>query len=242
MRLPRAPVADLAPGPRRLDARTARYLARVLRLREGDRFVAFDPARAVEGDARITSLDGDAAAVDVSALARSRVVAARSTLWIQGLAKGDKCDAIVRDATELGATAVVIATTARAVVKLDPARAAARLERWRRIAGEAARQCGRGDAPSVDLAPWGEALARAPAGSARFCLYEAAVAPLGPPLLAALDDGRALAFAAGPEGGLTDEEARAAEDADYACVSLGPFILRTETAAAAVLGAARVWG
>jgi len=77
---------------------------------------------------------------------------------------------------------------------------------------------------------------------ARFVLWEEALAPLAQPLVRELSAGRALAFAAGPEGGLTTEEARSAEAEGWTLVSLGSLILRTETVPAAVLGAVRVFG
>jgi 16S rRNA (uracil1498-N3)-methyltransferase len=139
----------------------------------------------------------------------------------------------------------VAASTARAVVKASGERGDAKRARWERIAREAARQCGRADAPVVlGPLPWLEALDAATRdrdGVARFVLWERATAPLAPLLATALAEGAPLAFAAGPEGGLADDEARDAEGRGWALVSLGPVILRAETVAAAVLGAARVW-
>jgi 16S rRNA (uracil1498-N3)-methyltransferase len=127
-------------------------------------------------------------------------------------------------------------------VKLDGARASERRARWARIAQEAARQCGRSDPPQVEgPCPWAAALSQAPVDAARFCLWEEATAPLGPPLLEALARGAPLAFACGPEGGLAREEAEAAQAAGFGLTSLGPLTLRTETVAAAVLGAVAVW-
>jgi 16S rRNA (uracil1498-N3)-methyltransferase len=132
-------------------------------------------------------------------------------------------------------------------VKLDATRANERQARWSRIASEAARQSGRSEAPLIDVpCPWPEALARAvDAGRgpecARFCLWERATDPLAPPLLEALQRGVPLAFACGPEGGLDIREVDEAREAGWLVVSLGPVILRTETVAAAVLGAVRVW-
>ena len=241
----RAPIAALEAGERALDAASAHYVGRVLRLRAGDRFVAFDPARAVECDAVLVRAD------DVGVVARfdtphaARLIARAPLAWIQGMAKGDKCDAIVRDATELGATVFAAAATTRAVVRLDAAKGEARRARWQRIADEASRQCGRGDSPRVAAPkPWAEALAEAAPGAgdaALFCLYEGATTPLAPLLAAAIAARRALAFAVGPEGGLTEDEVRIAAAAGWAIASVGPFILRTETMAAAVLGAVRVW-
>lgn len=153
--------------------------------------------------------------------------------------QGDKCDAVVRDATELGATRIVVVQTERSVVRLDAARASDRRARWTRIAQEAARQCGRSDAPAIEpVAAWTEALARVePAAAARFCLWERAVAPLGPALVDALARGGPLAFACGPEGGLEAGEVERAAAAGWTIASLGRLTLRTETVAAAVLGA-----
>jgi 16S rRNA (uracil1498-N3)-methyltransferase len=238
----RAPIPDLASGERRLDGAVAHYLARVLRLRAGDAFVAFDPATGRETDAVTVWADHDAITVRFGELREGAARTARELTFIQGLAKGDKCDAVVRDATELGATRIAVAITRRSVVKLDAARASEREARWARIAQEAARQCGRSDVPLVDApCPWNEALSRVPADASRFCLWEGASTPLAPPLLEALSRGAALAFACGPEGGLDAREVDEAMDRGWVAVSLGPFTLRTETVAAAVLGAVRVW-
>ena len=75
---------------------------------------------------------------------------------------------------------------------------------------------------------------------ARFCLWENATEPLGATLPDAIARVASMAFAIGPEGGLTAEEVEEARVLGYAPVSLGPFVLRTETVAAAVLGAVRV--
>jgi 16S rRNA (uracil1498-N3)-methyltransferase len=238
----RAPIADLVPGERTLRGPVAHYLVRVLRLRAGSSFVAFDPASVCEADAVVVSADGDSVAVRVGPLRSGRSLPHRDLTWIQGFAKADKCDAIVRDSTELGATRITIAVTSRSVVRLDEARATARQTRWARIAQDAARQCGRNDVPLVDRPiGWAEALATARESHARFCLWERATEPLGPALLEALAAGSTLAFACGPEGGLDDAEVDLARGAGWQMASLGPLLLRTETVAAAVLGAVRVW-
>jgi 16S rRNA (uracil1498-N3)-methyltransferase len=238
----RIPLPRLSPGPRRLEGAVAHYLARVLRVRAGDAIVLFDPASGREGDARTLGVEHGSVLVDVGDLREGTVLPSRSLTWVQALAKGDKCDAIVRDATELGATHILVAATRRSVVKLEAARAAARSARWTRIAEQAARQCGRADAPRVDSpAGWGDALARVDAAHQRFCLWEGAREPLARPLFEALAHGAALAFASGPEGGFDDAEVDLARTSGWSVVSLGPRLLRTETVAAAVLGAVEVW-
>ncbi len=234
----RALIPGLAPGERRLEGAIAHYLARVLRLRVGDAFVGFDPVSAREADAVMVKADHDTITVRFGDLRQGTARAHRDLTRIQGLAKGDKCDAVVRDATELGATRIIVATTERSVVRLDVARASHRQARWTRIAQEASRQCGRSDVPSVDVPyPWIDALARAPADAARFCLWERATTPVGPALFEAIARGAALAFACGPEGGLETGEVECAAATGWAITSLGGLALRTETVAAAVLGA-----
>lgn len=242
----RAPVPALGAGERTLEGAVAHYLVRVLRLRAGSTFVAFDPATGSEADALVTHAEGDAGHATITvrfeATRAGRVPASRALTWIQGFAKGDKCDAVVRDATELGATRIVIATTRRSVVRLDGDRAAARVTRWTRIAEEAARQCGRSEAPLVEpLVAWPDALARVDDASVRFCLSVGAKLPLAPPLFEALARGADVAFACGAEGGLEDAEVEWAIARGWTAASLGPLALRTETVAAAVLGAVRVW-
>jgi 16S rRNA (uracil1498-N3)-methyltransferase len=234
----RVPLPTLSEGDVSLTGSTFRYVARVLRLREGDAFVAFDPEAAREADAIVLAVEREAVRVRLGAARPARAVAPRDVTWIQGLAKGDKNDAIVRDATELAATRVWIAEAARSVAR----GAEKREDRWRRIAREASRQCGRGDAPAIEvIAGWNDAIARVPPDAARFCLYERATEPLAPPLLEALHGDAPLAFAVGPEGGLADDEVARARSLGWTVASLGALTLRTETVAAAVLGAVCVW-
>jgi 16S rRNA (uracil1498-N3)-methyltransferase len=241
----RAPIEGLAEGERVLPREASRYLCRVLRLAEGDRFIAFDPSARVEADVTVVVASADAARVHVDAVRAPAVVAEAELVLVYAFSKGDKVDAVVRDATELGATAIVVAQTERSIAKAksDAERASSKLDRWRRIAIEAARQCGRADPPRIEgIVPWSDALERASACEGRFCLDPRAAAPLGGALdeVVAPERRASLAFAIGPEGGLTSDEIEIAIGKGWLPASLGPFVLRTETVAAAVLGALRV--
>ncbi len=238
----RTPIERLTAGEHTLTAAASHHLCRVLRLREGDRFMAFDPKARTEADGTIVEASSVAARVTFGLVRGANVIARVPLLLLYALAKGDKVDAVVRDATELGATRIVIARTSRAVAKVDSVRQVSKLERWRRVAEQASRQCGRADPPTVEgVREWREALdLAAEETEARFCLWENATEPLGPRLYAAVTSGRSLAFAIGPEGGLTAAEVEQASERGFSPVSLGRFILRTETVAAAVLGAVRV--
>jgi 16S rRNA (uracil1498-N3)-methyltransferase len=238
----RAPIATLASGELTLDAAASRYLGRVLRLAAGDDFIAFDPDHALEADARIIAIDDGMVTVRIGATRAAEVVATRRVTLVQGIAKGEKCDAIVRDATELGATKIIFASTERSVVRLDATRSIERLTRWKKIAEEAARQCGRGDAPTISIAAWNAAIEEAHASDVRLLLDPRAHLPLAPHLLeAAQERGRGVAFAVGAEGGLTSEEIETAEKQGWRAVSFGKTVLRTETMTSAFLGALRAF-
>lgn len=235
----RLPLSGLAEGARALPPEAARYVARVLRMRAGDALEAFDPRAGLVAEARIARVQGDDVDITVGSL---RAEAPQPPLvLVQGYPKGDKLGDVVRDATELGATLVIPAICARSIARPDAAKAGAKAERLASIAAEAARQCGRTRAPEIaPPLPLSDALDLARAHAAhRFVLWERATAPLGPEL-SRVDARAGAAFVIGPEGGLADEEVERAESLGFLARSLGPVVLRTETAATAVLGAYRV--
>jgi 16S rRNA (uracil1498-N3)-methyltransferase len=237
----RAPIVGLAEGEQVLGSEASHYLCRVRRLGVGDVFVGFDPEARTEADITILEASATAARAKVEALRPARVVAQGALVLVYALAKGDKVDDVIRDATELGATRIVVARTERAVVKLSGDRATEKLDRWRRIAEQAARQCGRADPPAIDgVFDWEDALDATASCEARFCLDPHASLGLGGALVPHAHAGASLAFAIGPEGGLAPAEVEAARAKGFLPTSLGAFVLRTETVAAAVLGAVRV--
>jgi 16S rRNA (uracil1498-N3)-methyltransferase len=196
------------------------YLRDVLRLEPGAELELFDGA----GGAWPARLE---AGFEWLALGARREDRAALPLWLLvALARGEKVDLVVQKATELGATAVVPFAAERSVVRLEPERAEARAQRWRRIAEEAARQCGRADVPAVSPPmPLAAALAALPPEVERFVFH-----PGGGPLPAVLSR-PGVAAVVGPEGGLTEDEVAACEAAGWRRASLGPRVLRAETAA-----------
>jgi 16S rRNA (uracil1498-N3)-methyltransferase len=231
----RVPLSIVGPGTCTVGAETVTYVTRVHRIGPGGRFVAFDPERAVEADAELIEVTRSSAVVRIEEIRPATLRPERQVTLIQCVGKGEKMDAIVRDATELGATRIVPAIAERTIPRPDAARA----ERWRRIAVEAARQCGRGDAPAIDppvklLSALTKLSPRE--GEVAFCLDPSARTQLGP-AITALPSGVGVVLVVGPEGGLEQPELVAAERAGFAHVTIGPLILRTETVCAAVLGA-----
>lgn len=234
----RLPLSSINAGKRTLPPRAAHYLAKVLRLRGGEVIEVFDPQTGVTAKARVISVSNEVL-IDIETVHSDAVVA--PLVLIQGFPKGDKIGDIVRDATELGATMIIPAICERSIARPSDERANARAERLSAIAAEAARQCGRARAPEIaPPVPWQEAISLARDHAAHgFVLWEEASAPLGKDL-AAIDAATGVAFAIGPEGGLTEKEITTAQALGFAARSLGPTVLRTETAATAVLGAYRV--
>ena len=227
----RVPVAALEAGERELGDEAARYVARVHRAAIGDAILLVDGAARREADARVIAIEGARVRVLAEAPRASTRVARREVVLLQAIGKGDKFDAIVRDATELGATRIVPVESARTIVKLG-ARAGERVERWRRVAREAARQSLRGDEPTIDP-PTSLDDALALACDAKLALAPEAARGVG----TALGGRGSIAILVGPEGGLDPRELERAAAAGWVIASLGPFVLRTETVAAAVLGA-----
>jgi 16S rRNA (uracil1498-N3)-methyltransferase len=231
----RVAVDDLQPGVQPLAATVARYVTRVHRLRVGDRLSLFDPAASSEADAVLV----DGAAPDVWC----RVEALRPSGYrplpirlIQGLGKADKPDEVIRAATALGVAKVTLVQTARSVARPLGERAGVRLERWRRIAIEAARQSGRGDIPALEGPLALTALLSSEDGAA----LRVVLAPDARPLferLAAWPPNARLELLVGPEGGFDHGEQLAIAAAGFLPASLGTTTLRTELAGVAALGA-----
>jgi len=234
----RVAISGLSPGERHLDADVAHYLSHVHRLREGDRFVAFDPRERVEAPGEIVRVDREAVSVRLGETVPARAVPPLDVTLVQCAGKGDKIDDVVRATTALGVRAVLVAESSRSVARLDAERAEKRRERWRAVALDAARQSGRGDVPNVDgprpLPDVLSALRDDPA--TKLCLDPHATATFTS-ALPPNDASNRIVLLVGPEGGLSDDELALAERAAFVRVRLGPFVLRTELAATAALAA-----
>ena len=222
------------------DREETRHLARVLRLGPGDLVLAAD-GLGHEYTVRIDALGVAATGTILDAAPRLTESPVALTL-VQGIPKGDKMEAIVRAATELGAARIAPALTARVVVRLDEGRWRERARRWRRVAREAAKQCGRAVVPEVaEPLPFTRALEGADHSALRICLWEGERCPLGEILQGIAIAPAAVALAVGPEGGLSAGEVEEARGRGWEIAGLGPRILRVETASAtalALIGAA----
>ncbi len=154
---------------------------------------------------------------------------ALSIALAQGVPKAAKMDYVVEKATELGIARIVPFTSERTV---GEGSRDGKVERWRRLAKSAAQQCGRRDVPTVEAPlPFAALLERFAAYDLALVPWEVAeTVPLRERLPGLLANARSALVAIGPEGGLSHEEALAAEAAGAHLISLGSRILRTETA------------
>ena len=160
-----------------------------------------------------------------------------------GMPANDRMDWLVEKATELGVTSIQPLHTAHSVLRLAGERAAKKQAHWRSVTVAACEQCGGNRLPVVhpvrDLAAWLREMPASEGSGAVRCVLSLADGALGlSALRAGLPPTQALLFLSGPEGGLSDSEEAQARSAGFAPVSLGPRVLRAETAALAALVAA----
>ena len=216
----------------------AHHAVRVLRLSAGARIVLFDGC----GGEVEAVLEGQGKRWSARLLERCATEreSPLQVVLVQALASADKMDWVVQKAVELGVSEVVPVRAARSVLKLTGERAEKRVAHWREVAVSACEQSGRNRVPQVaDIVDLRDYLAQTRSGPQRLILD-----PVGGRRLA--DLGRPEAFChllIGPEGGWSEEELAACRAAGCTGVTLGPRVLRTETAGLAALAALQaLWG
>lgn len=219
----------------------ARHAGRVLRLRVGDALTLFD-GRGGEVPALIEAVARDRVGVRLGARSTVERESPLAITLVQALQTGDKMDATIQKAVELGVSRIVPVVSRRSVLRLDGERAQRRVAHWRGVAVSACEQCGRNRVPEVEDIVALERWLGKPAAAARRLLLapeaEAVLLTLPPPA-----PGEAVDLLIGAEGGLAPEEMAQAMDAGFFGVRLGPRVLRTETAGMAALAAIQaVWG
>ena len=212
----------------------AHHAGRVLRLRPGEAVTLCD-GRGTDYDCTVETVEKDAVACRVLDSHPADTEPKQRLTLCMALPKGDKMEFIVQKAVELGASEIVPYLSKNCVSR--PGKTDKKVERWRKIASEAAKQCGRGVLPAVhEVLPVAEAFARAAQSETALFLYENEnKTGLRDALAAGL--GKTVSLMVGPEGGFTPAEAEAAKAAGLVSVWLGTRILRCETAPVAALAA-----
>ena len=216
----------------------AHHAVDVLRVRVGEVIDVVEPDSRVW---RVRVAQTGPAGVWATVLEELSVAAQPHVTLFQGVAKGEKMDAIVRQAVEIGAEQIVPVLTSRSVVQLDARKRAQRTERWRRVAEAAAKQAKRTAIPHVaDAVKLRDVIALLADFDGAVVLWEECA---GPSVEAAVtrcaaEPGARIALVVGPEGGLSAEEVDALGAVGAIPATLGPTILRTETAAVVALALA----
>jgi 16S rRNA (uracil1498-N3)-methyltransferase len=217
-----------------ISGKEAHHILDVMRLKVSDQIVVFD-GTGKEYIGKVKEASRKSLSLEIikerDAVNQERY----GVTLIQAIPKKDKMDYIVEKATELGVGRVIPITTARTIPDWNESKKAGIVERWQKIAQEAAKQCGRAILPEIG----------------QISTLEEAVRNIdgyNPKLIAALSDkavklkdalkncppGNIIA-AIGPEGDFTPEEIDFANGAGFKTISLGPRVLKSDTAALALL-------
>jgi 16S rRNA (uracil1498-N3)-methyltransferase len=229
-----APSLDLGA----LDAEQSHHCVQVMRQNVGDLFSVFD-GHGHEAKARITEIAKDA--VKFSVLARAATPRPAHPVWLaQALTKGKSMDLIIEKATELAVSELVPLQSDHSIAHVDDEKADAKVEKWKKLAIEAAKQCGQNWLPVVRAPQAPKDFVNSPPKGAvkLIASLQAEAKPLRTVLreqLPGLKPGTPIVAMIGPEGDFTPAEIGGARAAGFLPVSLGKIILRAETAAFFVL-------
>lgn len=223
---------DITPTLVTLSLDETHHLVRVIRCKPGDEVFVFDGV-GNEYRCSLAAENARGAQLEVIAPLHDIVESPLDLTLGQSLAKGEKFDFIVQKATELGVRRIIPLATRHADVKLEPDQIAGRIERWRRISLEALKQCGRRRLVEI-TAPMALSQALESAESDSSGLFLVFSEKGGSPIAGALPEPGAIhpiTLLIGPEGGWSDDELALIDERGGRAVTLGPRILRTETAA-----------
>jgi 16S rRNA (uracil1498-N3)-methyltransferase len=227
-------------GRCRLSPAKSHHLAQVLRLVPGDPVVLFD-GQGRAHDAMVIDCARGAVSVQVGARRDEQRESPLRVTLAQALSSGERMDYTIQKAVELGVSGIQPLLSERCVVRLSGERAEKKQAHWQGVVVAACEQCGRNVVPAVNrllaLRDW--LMQPGPADGLRLLLAPGAETTLGRlPRPAG-----AITVLAGPEGGLSPTELEDAVRAGFTPLRLGPRVLRTETAAVALLAAMQgLWG
>jgi 16S rRNA (uracil1498-N3)-methyltransferase len=224
-----------------LDAAASRHV-QVLRAQPGDALTLFTGAGG-QWQATIERMGRSEVTVRIGGFEPLEREAARPVHLACGMPANERMDWLVEKATELGAVRVQPLHTAHSVLRLSAERAAKKQQHWQQVAVAACEQCGRNRVPTIEpvrtLSAWlGSAEAQAPAAALRCVLSLAEGARPWGELLRSATPTQPVWLLSGPEGGLSAEEDAQARAYGFVPVTLGPRVLRAETAPLAALALA----
>ena len=223
-------------GAAYLNAKESEHL-RALRIRQGESFTVCD-GNGTDYTCRLTKLNGDGAEAEiVETVPTTSEPTVDCTAYI-AFAKGDRLETAVQKSVELGASEIVLYLSARCVSKPEGLSILHKTGRMQKIAGEAAKQSGRGKIPRVIVSPsFDRMIFQASKVDLPLFFYEGETAYHLKEALESHPEAKTVSVVTGPEGGFDPEETAFAIDNGMISVSLGPRILRCETAPIVALSA-----
>lgn len=220
-----------------LEEGPSRHIGKVLRMQVGRELILFN-GQGGEYQAIITQASKKVIEVEIREFS---IDSKQSSLNIElgiGLSKGDRFELVLQKATELGVSKIVPLLSQRSEVKLNPERLAKKLASWRQIIVGACEQCQLNIVPTLSeplkLDQWLSGCD----SDLKLVLHHRSDGTL-----ADMPEPKSLSLLIGPEGGLTDEEIKRAQSHNFKALTLGPRVLRTETAPLAAISLAQyLWG
>lgn len=222
--MPRFFTGDISGDSLYITGENGRHIVKSLRMRAGEALTICD-GMGTDAQCIIENIDEAGAYVKVLSRAKSSAEAGVQISLYQCLPKSDKMDMIIQKVTELGCVKIYPVNSRNCVVTVK-GKEDKKCERWQKIALEAAKQSGRGVVPIVgNVLNFSEAVKTAPGTKIMF--YEGG----GQGIKEILSDKpREISIFVGPEGGFDPTEVQLAKENDVKIATLGPRILRTETA------------
>jgi len=220
------PVPLAAHSTLQLDEKASHHLARVLRANVGEAVILFN-GQGGEYHATISAINKKTVQVTIHQFVKREAESSLSIHLAQGISRGEKMDFVIQKAVELGVKKITPLITERCTVKLDNDRSEKRQQHWQAIAVSACEQCGRNQipeiAPTQSLASW------------LATVKDQNNFVLSPHVTDRLPDhlpekNAEVILLIGPEGGLSENEIQLSYKQNFMPLSLGPRVLRTETA------------
>jgi 16S rRNA (uracil1498-N3)-methyltransferase len=216
-----------------LSDQAAHHLARVLRAAVHDEVTLFN-GQGGEYQGVITKIDKKGVSVEIGTFDPREAESPLDLYLAQGISRGEKMDYTIQKAVELGVKKIIPLFTERCNVKLDDERREKRLQHWQAIAIGACEQSGRNRVPEVVLPQSLDRWAQTVDAEWRFVLSPHVTGQLSEN---AIPSTARVILLIGPEGGLSDKEMLIVSQQEFRPLSLGPRVLRTETAAIAAISA-----
>lgn len=212
-----------------IEGEDVKHISRVLRCKENDKLEVCDMDNN-EYICEIKEINKDNILLDIIEKVNIKRESNLKVKLYQGMPKGTKMELILQKLTEIGVDEIILVQTKRSVTKIDNKKEDKKIERWERIIYEAAKQSKRGKIPTLTgVLTFKEALEDMKNNDLNLCPYENERTVVIKEAIQGKQISNIGIFV-GPEGGFEEDEIEKIQDIDGKVVSLGPRILRTETA------------